>query len=252
MAMKKTKLMGAILALAGAIGLPGAAIAGTVNPVVWSTPTNISGDSDVSTLGTLVGAFNMVGNTVTINGVTFTSFTFPFMAQSATNGNFNLTEAPGHMLAYTTLGSASAPFSSLSANYQALLSSAVSTDDNNVLTLTMNGLVAGQAYQFQWWLNASSDVGSGPGFRTTASSANNVTLDDNTTNTQGGVGQFAIGTFTAVGTVQQIAFTGTDATQAPTINAFQLRAVPEPSVLGVLVLGAGTLGLLQRFRRRSR
>src|SRR5258708_4568679 len=124
--------------------------------ITWGTPTNISGDSDVRTDGTLVAAFDMNGPAVTINGVTFASFTYPLRAPTATNGNFTFTESPGHLLAESTLGSGNPPFNGLSANYQSLLSTAISTDDNNTLTLTISGLVLGQQYLFQWWLNASN------------------------------------------------------------------------------------------------
>src|SRR5438874_12160706 len=73
--------------------------------ITWGAPTNISGDSDVRTDGTLVAAFNMNGPAVTVNGVTFASFTYPFMATTATNGSFAFAESPGHLLAASGLGS---------------------------------------------------------------------------------------------------------------------------------------------------
>ena len=217
--------------------------------ITWGTPTNISGDSDVRTDGTLVAAFNMNGPAVTINGVTFASFTYPFMATTATNGNFTFTESPGHLLAESNLGSGNAPFNGLSANYQSLLSTAISTDDNNPLTLTITGLTLSQQYEFQWWVNASTYNGTGPGFRTTASAPNPVSLDDNTTNAIGGTGQYVIGTFTAGSTTEIITFTGTDSTQAPTVNAFELRAVPEPSTIALFVIGT-FLGVARIIRRK--
>ena len=218
--------------------------------ITWGTPTTISGDADVRTGGSLVAAFNMNGNTVSVNGVPFASWTFPFMATTTTMGNFTITESPGHLLAYSTLGSASSPFASLTSNYQTLLSSAVSSDDNNAISLTINGLTLGQQYQFQWWLNASQYNGTGSGFRTTAAAPLSVGLDDNTSNAIGGVGQTVVGTFTAGDVFETITFTGTDGTQAPTINAFQLRAVPEPSSLGLLALGVLLTSAARRPRSR--
>lgn len=202
----------------------------------WGTPATISNDSDVRTDGALVAAFNMNGPAVTVNGVPFASWTFPFMATTTSMGNFTITESPGHLLAQST-SSNSAPFTGLSSNYQTLLGTAVSTDDNNTLTLTITGLTLGQTYEFQWWLNASQYAGGSPGFRTTASAPLNVTLDDNTTNQFGGVGQTVAGTFFAGDVTEVITFNGADSTQAPTINAFQLRAVPEPSTLALLACG---------------
>ncbi len=133
--------------------------------------------------------------------------------------------------------------------YQSLLSTAISTDDNNTLTLTISGLVLGQQYLFQWWLNASNYDGTGTGFRTTASAPNPVSLDDNTTNAIGGTGQYVIGTFTAGSTSEIITFTGADSTQAPTVNAFELRAVPEPTTLSMFLLSSAALGAARVLRR---
>jgi hypothetical protein len=192
----------------------------------------------------------MNGPAVTINGVTFASFTYPFMATTATNGDFTFTESPGHLLAESTLGSGNSPFGGLSANYQSLLSTAISTDDNNTLTLTITGLTLGLDYEFQWWLNASNYGGTGSGFRTTASAPNPVSLDDNTTNAIGGTGQYVVGTFHAGATTEIITFNGTDITQAPTVDAFQLRVVPEPSTIALSILG-GLIGGVRFLRRKN-
>jgi hypothetical protein len=236
-------------ALLAATGL--SAWAGAEGSVItWGSPTNISGDTNVSTTGSLVAAFNMNGSAVTVNGVNFSAFPVTGGTTTATSGNFSFHETPGTLVAPANLGSASPPFSNLSANYQTLLSSAISTSDNNTLTLTMSGLTLGQQYQFQWWLNASSNFTLGYG--TTASSPNPVTLDSNTTDTNGGLGQFVIGTFFCGATTQIITFTGIDSTNAPTVNAFQLRnlsIVPEPSTFALLASGA-LLGIARIIRRK--
>jgi hypothetical protein len=240
------KFLAAILAVSFA--LAGVAKAGAEGTVInWGTPTAISGDTDVLNAGTTVAAFNMDGLAVTVNGVSFASWTYPFMATTTTMGNFTFTESPGHLLAQSTTSN-STPFASLSANYQTLLGSAISTDDNNTLTLTITGLTVGQQYQLQWWLNASQYAGVGSGFRTTARAPNPVTLDDNTTNQVGGLGQTVVGTFQAGDTTEVITFTGADSTQAPTANAFQLRAVPEPSSFALVSLGLAAAFFLRRGR----
>lgn len=216
--------------------------------ITWGSPTNISGDSDVSTVGSLVAAFNMNGPEVTVNGVTFAAFPVTGGTNTATSGNFTFTETPGDLVPRTGLGSASPPFSNLSANYQTPLSSAISTDDNNTLVLHISGLIVGQTYQFQWWLNASTNFA--VGFNTTATSPNSVTLDANTTDTNGGLGQYVIGTFFCGDTNQFITFTGIDANNAPTVNAFELRLVPEPSTMSILLIGAAIIAPFA-FRRRS-
>ncbi len=216
--------------------------------IVWGTPATISGDTDVYSAGSLVSAFNMFGPDVTVNGVTFSAFNVTGGSQTATNGNFTFTEAPGILTPGNSFGSGQPPFSSLSANYRTLLSTAISTSDNNTLTLAINGLTIGQTYVFQFWVNGSS-FNPNIGYRTTASAPNPVTLDDNTTDANGGVGQFVLGTFFCGSTSEFITFNGTDNTQAPTVNAFQLRVVPEPSSLA-LIMTAGGIGLATLLRKR--
>jgi len=226
------------------------AFAGAEGSVItWQAPATISGDSDVSTAGSLVAAFNMFGPSVNVNGVTFAPFSVTGGSTSASNGNFTFNESPGILTPNSNLGSASAPFANLSANYQSLLSTAISTSDNNTLTLTMNNLTPGLTYQFQFWTNAST-FSPNVGFDTTASSPLPVTLDSNTSNANGGVGQYVIGTFFCADPAQIITFNGTNSTQAPTVNAFQLRVVPEPSSICLLLAGTISLGALGRRRRR--
>ena len=232
----------AALASSGFAVVPNATIS-------WGAPTTISGDSDVSTDGTLVGAFNMNGPTATVNGVTFASFMFTTNTPSASDGNFTFTES-SHVLAATGLGSGSPPFSNLSSSYQTLLSTALTTDDNNTLTLNISGLTIGQQYEFEFFLNGSNTAGT-DNFRTIASAGNSVSLDDNTTNAVGGVGQFVIGTFTAASSNELITFNGTDSTQAPTINAFELRAVPEPATMSIFIFGSALLGISRALRRKK-
>ena len=242
-----------VLALFAAIGVFLAAGSSTAwawaegSVITWGSPTNISGDSDVSTAGTLVAAFNMNGPAVMVNGVDFASWMFTTNTTSTTMGNFTFAET-SHILTASGLGSGNAPFSGLSANYQTLLSTALTTDENNTLTLTINGLTLGHNYEFQFFLNGSNTAGA-DNFRTTASAPNPVTLDDNTTNTIGGTGQYVIGTFNAGDVNEIITFTGTDNTQAPTVNAFQLRdlsVVPEPSTLALIAIGSALSGLIRR------
>ena len=224
--------------------------ASTAADISWGPATNIVGESNVSTLGTLVGAFN-IGPTgvpdTTVNGVLFQGFAVPLFSTSATFGNFTLTRGPENVgssfLSRSDLGSALPPFSSLSAAYQTLLSSGTGTPDCS-FTLTITGLSVGTIYQFQWWDN---DSHLGAGVRTIATAGPNitpgasVTLSSNTGDGGGvgGIGQFAIGNFMADTDTQIISF------RCPTaplgvnnINAFQLRVIPEPSTWLLLILGA--------------
>jgi hypothetical protein len=76
------------------------------------------------------------------------------------------------------------------------------------------------------------------------------TVDDGAGNTSGpmqrGLGNFVIGTFTANAATQSFFVSGVN---DPGLSAVQLRAVPEPTSVALLSLGAA--GLLLR-RRRNR
>lgn len=189
-----------------------------------------------------------------MNGVTFSPFTIPGgFPTTVTVGSVTLTESPGNLFAYNTFGSASAPFSNLSSGYQTLLGSGAYADLAPSITVSLNGLTNGQEYEVQWWTNNSANITPqfGSGFtNTTATAINSVTLDANTTNTVGGLGQYAIGMFTASGTTQAFLLEETSGGFNPLINAMQVRAVPEPS-LTLLGLAAAVGGSLV-WRRRSR
>jgi len=113
-------------------------------------------------------------------------------------------------------------------------------------TLTRDALTVGNSYQFQIWTN-ESDRDSTNGLLITA--GNTVTLDSNTSNAVGGVGQFAIGTFTADAINQTFTITGAGPDNWSRMSAFQLRAIPEPSTVALLTISAGALLLGNRHRR---
>ena len=243
---------------------------GLAASVDWGVGSqSITGDSDVSTAGTLVDAFALGDSStapVTVNGVTFAPFVLPVFSYSdyaiipsATNGNYTLAEiTAGTVLSYSGLGytTGSTAFSGLSANYQALLANGGGSSSPSTLVLTINGLTVGQTYQFEWWDDNSSLTQSpnGESLDTVGSAGNSVTLLGND-GTAGSVGHFAIGTFTADSTTQEIDFDGIVNSGAgdygdPTLNAFQLRdlsAVPEPSSFALLL--PALLGGV--FRRRK-
>ncbi len=223
--------------------------------ITWGSGENISGDSDVSTDGSLVGAYN-VGNTgvssATVNGVNFQSFAVPNNSNGGTVGNFTVSSANVLFSDNSSHGSSMAPFSGLSSASQTMLGSGTASIFSG-FSLTMTGLTIGMQYQFQWWCNNSSDSFSYP---TTATAGDSVQLDSNAGHAQGGLGQFAIGTFTADSATQVIDFT---LSEVGFLNAFQLRelqgtvGVPEGgNTLGLLALACGGLVILHRKLRPAR
>jgi uncharacterized delta-60 repeat protein len=206
--------------------------AATIN---WGAPHTISADTDVNTAETLDRAFNFGSDTapaaVTLNGVSFTFFGLNASA-SKTVGNTTLTASAGGTNGTSEVGSASAPFASLSANYQRLGANSGFGTSGGILTLTLNGLVVGRTYQLQWWVNDSRGA-VGPHRQTTATAGNSIQLQHNAQAAEGGVGQFVIGTFVADATSQDIIFTGQSdgvVSASPQINGFQLRFPTPPCV----------------------
>jgi len=234
------------------LALGGWCVVAHAAPVVWGTPQPISGDSDVSTAGSLLYAYNVGSSTVsavTVNGVAFSAYQFPnnSTTQTITVGNVTMTESPDFLATYI-VGSSSSPYTGLSANYKTLLDEGGGAGAPNAVTMTFGSLSPGQQYLFQWW---ASNARNTPVLTSvTASATNNVTLDTNLTNTAGGLGQFVTGTFTADGTTQPIVLTGVGA-GSPIINAFQIRAVPEPATC-VMALAGVACGGYAIFRRRPR
>ncbi len=229
----------AAAALAAAFAaLPVNANASTIS---WGVATPISSPSDVSTAGTLVQAYALGDSSpVTVNGVTFTGVDISADTSNMTVGVDTL--AADQIGNYNGFGPAS---SSLSLAYQTLIGSAAfeAYGNQTPLTLEIAGLAPGQSYLFQGWVNDSRPTVSWS--ETFAdSSGNNVSLQFQTSSD---LGQFAVGAFTADATgSQSVVITGTSDSQ---LNAFQVRAVPEPATLGLMV--AGVLGLLLLGRRKA-
>lgn len=211
-------------------------------------PITISGDSDVSTDGSLLAAYNFgagtTGTTV-INGVTFdnvlpTNFTNSAPSVTVGTGAGSLTIASSTLLSANVFGTGSTPYASLSAPYRALLESSVWNDSggNRDITFTINDLTPGQQYQIQIWVNDARSYGVTR--TTTFTAGNSVVIDQNTGSGDGGVGQFAIGTFTADSTTQT--FVGSSGAST-NLSGYLIAAVPEPRATGA-TMGLALLALI--------
>ena len=201
--------------------------------------TGVGNSSDVSTTGTLVEAFSGVANDqigsatdVTVNGVTFNPTTSLLGSDPRNAGANDFSSA-------TNGGDAA---------YDALVSTLEFGGGTGLVTLTLGDgdgdgsitgpglLTPGSPYEIQVWYS-DDRTGSNDARVTPVGDGNGNTVDLND--------QFAIGTFTADGTTQDITLASPGFGQAH-ITAYQIRLVPEPSSLALL----GLSGLLMVKRRR--
>jgi len=146
----------------------------------------------------------------------------------------------------TTLGPdnpSANPFGSLSSSYQELLRSGGIFATN----VTISGLSNGAQYLIQYWANDSRLQGA-----TRTMLVGGVTLDLNSTDADGGVGQWVSGAFTADGSTQSFSLeNGTNHTYS---NAMQVRmvAVPEQSTWVMAGAGIALVATCGEVRRRRR
>jgi autotransporter-associated beta strand protein len=219
--MNRTRRMNRVLALGAVTSMMALASTAQAAPIIFSAPTNTTADTDVMTLGTLVTAYNATNVNRTVNTVLFTgtnSFT--------TWGSIAWTGLTANNT--STFNDTDAPFSTLSATYRNILVGA-SYNSGAAATATISGLTVGHRYAVQTWVSDPRTAGVSR-TQTITGGGNTVQLDFNSTDnsaTGGGVGQYAIGTFTADSTSQ--AFTldanNTLSTQSTQVNAIQVRNV---------------------------
>lgn len=210
--------------------------------ILWGPATTISGTTDVNTAGTLYAASSFGSTSVTVNGVTFAAWTpAPSGNFPQTNGVFTLNNGASGYGQFNAFGSASAPFSGLATEYKNLLSDAIVSFAAGSPLVTISGLTSGQTYSIQFWGNESRGL-----VAVRTQTVDGITLDLNTTNAEGGVGQWISGTFTADAATQS--FTVSDAEPYGTYyNAMQVRIVPEPEMLaGLGVIGSGLAAFVRR------
>ncbi|HLX61616.1 MAG TPA: MBG domain-containing protein, partial [Planctomycetota bacterium] len=204
------------------------------NAIVWGAATTIAADTDVSTTGTMQYAYNWNGTTQTVNGQTFVG-----ASSSSSSGDANVTLS-GSGLGNNgsgTFATTSAPFNNLSTAYKGILGGADDTSSAVPMIVTLNALTVGHTYAVQVWVEDSR-----AGFQnrnevltTTGATGGNVTLNFTNSNANGGLGQYTIGTFTALYTTQALTVTGSVGTSQ--INALQLRDIsPPPTPLTITAM----------------
>lgn len=222
------------------LGLGGVAHAAAIT---LGSASNITGDADVITHGSLVGAINLNGATTTVNGVTFQSLTAAWgnaPGSSASLGNFSLTG--GNYVSAETGTSVALPFLNMSADYKTMIGTALQWPFFD-MTLTLSGLNVGQNYTFQVWANHSDDERFLYGLfvdniANPLSAGHSLEVDPGIW-ALSSLGQYVVGTFTADAATQNIVFAPDEVGY---ISGFQLRqldtqSVPEPGTLALAALG---------------
>ena len=217
--------------------------------ITWQTPLTISGTSDVSVNGTLVGTWGPGddwGGTsrsdyYPVNGVTFAAYgSGPFGSWISTSG---LDDRYGSFANPNTADS----------NYNYLLQTAIYSYGSS-LSMTWGGMTPGNTYELEFWVNDGRNSATAERTETLTGGANSSAALAYGTGANGtSPGQFIIGTFVADGTGQQTltvnAFGGADIGASAQINLLQLRDItpaPEPSALAFAGIGAAALIGLRR------
>lgn len=192
-----------------------AVVAAHASTITWIGPTTIAGDSDVAIAGKTVFAYTG-GSPATVNGVTFT----PMLAANQNNADLQFSGFSGYnTLVYT---STSNNFAALSGGYQNILKGGV-YNEGAMATVTLKNLVVDLDYTVQIWVNDPRS-GATTG-RYAVVDAEGPVLHYNQTKAAGGVGAYAVGTFTADSATQSFTLDGDVSTQ---LNAIQLRIEPVP------------------------
>ncbi len=231
------------------LGLIAALPATASTNITFGPAQNITGDTDIATTGTqfLAAYFGLASEPaiVTVNGTDFAD------TPLGGSGNLTITNLTNQ---YSSYAGAVPVTATLSANYQRLLNDAIYQDGSGVTsTVTVSGLTAGNNYLAQFLLNDSRAV---TGLRN-ETLAGTTTLRSDTTALDGGLGQFAIGTFAADSSgIATFSFSGNSNNNGTStqVNALQFRdlgkAVPEVSTTLSLGLMLGLGGVLLCARKR--
>jgi PEP-CTERM motif len=220
--------------------------------VIWDSVGSITDVSDVSTQGIGLQAYNLgnSGFSSTINGVTFTSTAVigsgPYSVGSGA-GSLTFIDSVVEQGGFGFLGSGGGPQGALDNGYQTMLGSGI-YNGINPMTLTISGLTASRDYLVQFWVSDSRNIGVVWSRSETFTAGNTSdSLDYNVQNSDGGLGQYVIGRFTADAVSQNILVNSATFQ----LNGYQIRditAIPEPSTVALLAMGSGLM--LAAFRRR--
>ena len=207
--------------------------------ITWGKATTISNDTDVVTSGSLAYAYNEAYYPTAVNGVPFGGGNSPSALGT------NITLSGNFSWSNTAFGTgAGSPWDGLSPFYQTLLRGGAYAVNNAQMSVTLSNLTVGHAYLVQVWVNDNRALAGTRTETINSSGGNAITLDYNSTGTNGGVGQFTIGTFTADAASQPFALTGVFPANGNSsqLNAIQVRdqSVATGTNAAAITLNPGT------------
>jgi PEP-CTERM motif len=209
----------------------------------WGSPVTIAGASDVITTGTLHASANFGGSDETVNGVLFKAFSVS--GTSTTVGDITLASPALNQYTYVPPATITSPYVDLPLAYRNILSPFAYTDGASQ-QFTVSGLTLGDYYAIQFWVEDPRGA-----FGTRTVTVGTQTLDVNTTDVDGGLGQWVQGRFVADATTQSFSV-GPGSGGLTYANAMQVRAVPEPSTYAMALAGLACVGYSMLRRRRAR
>ncbi len=232
--------------------------------ITWDTTAyQAVSASDISNVGTQVSAISFSrspnyippGGPVTVGGVTWDS------ANIVNGVSFTVSTSNSNIPGVTTtmkIENGNTHGTGLNSYLSLFTGSPYLADaSSGGAPITFSGLTPGQTYQLQIW---APYYGGGNNLRVsdtipTLSGGHYNSANQSPTLLSGTVGgatpQYALGTFTAVGTTQNLYWYG-DLNNYGVLGAFQLRAVPEPSTIALLAVGTLAMIMRRRFRVSTR
>lgn len=200
-----------------------ATITWTASPYTTNGSVGQNLDTDIfATTGTQILAENSGGNALTFDGINFAAGT-------------------------TSFGASAAVFHDASGN--TLLAREGTYGDSGASTVSLSGLISGQAYRIQALVFDGRGTAGIPGRTVSFDGIDQGVYANGVSGVTWGDGLLVTGTFTADATTQDFtieAFAGATS-KGGQLNALLVHAVPEPS--SAALLGLGGLALVLRRRK---
>src|SRR5215469_6994857 len=194
--------------------------------ISWSSVQNISGDSDISTMGTLFGTWspylqaNGGSGSITANSVTFVANDLPdFSIPSYFGGQYTGFGNPG----------------TADANYNTLLEGAQFSNNGTGGTFSFGGLNPGDTYQVEIWVEDTRNIGNRRWENVYENSYGDAGTSAAVTFPADGsaLGQYDIGTFVANSagseTLNFETWSSVGGNQCAQVNLFQVRDLTTPA-----------------------